>query len=399
MSRVKNWVLTDSFADVWQDTFTVNHNGFPQTFPAPWSIHKRTLHGGRRDGVEVVEVHNGALSFTVLPTRGMGLWQGWYRGSRLGWQAPVQGPVHPHQVNLLDRAGLGWLDGFDEWICRCGLSSNGPPCTDPPEGATGKAAHRPSEFLTLHGRIANQPAHYLEVQVSLDPPHELKVIGQVDEVTLFFSRLRLTSTLTTTPGSNLLVIEDVIDNLSTKPAELELLYHCNFGPPFVEAGSKVVAPVRMVAPRDAAAAKGVNHIETCAGPTTGYAEQVFYYDLLANRDGWTLALLHNARLDRGVAIRLARADLPHFILWKNTAAAEDGYVVGLEPATNFPNPRPFERERGRVITLPPNGQYRTTMIVEVHDTALGVQGLLNEITKIQGNTRPLVHPSPQPEYS
>jgi hypothetical protein len=389
MSRTKNWVLTDIFADVWQDGFTVNQTGFPQTFPAPWSIQKRTLRGGRRDGVEVVEVHNGALNFTVLPTRGMGLWQGWYRGSRLGWQAPVQGPVHPQHVNLLDRGGLGWLDGFDEWICRCGLTSNGPPGDDP----------ETSQFLTLHGRIANLPAHYLEVQVTLDPPYELKVIGQVDEVTLFFNRLRLTSTLTTTPGSNLLVIEDVIDNLSTKPAELELLYHCNFGPPFLEAGAKVVAPVRMVAPRDARAAQGINHFDTYAAPTTGFAEQVYYYDLLANRDGWTLALLHNAKADRGVAVRMARTELPHFIVWKNMASAEDGYVTGLEPATNFPNRKSLERDRGRVINLPPNGQYRTTLIIEVHDSAMGVRGLLDEIAAIQGSTRPLVHPAPQPEYS
>jgi hypothetical protein len=389
MSRLKSWILTDTFADVWQDTFTINQSGFPQKFPAPWSIQKRTLRGGRRDGVEVVEVHNGVLNFTVLPTRGMGVWQGWHRGSHLGWQAPVQGPVHPRQVNLLDRGGLGWLDGFDEWICRCGLSSNGPPCTDP----------QTNQLLPLHGRIANLPAHYLEVQVSLDPPHELKVIGQVDEATMFFSRLRLTSTLTTTPGSNLLVIEDVIDNLSTKPAELELLYHCNFGPPFVEAGSKIVAPTRLAAPRDAAATKGVKHYDTCAGPTPGFAEQVFYYDLLANSDGWTLALLHNAKADRGVAVRMARVELPHFIVWKNSAPIEDGYVVGLEPATNFPNKKPQERDRGRVITLEPNGQYRATVIIEVHDTAIGVRGLLDEIAGIQGDIRPLIQTTPQLEFS
>ena len=34
-------------------------------------------------------------------------------------------------------------------------------------------------FLTLHGRIANSPAHCVEVRVSLDPPYELTVIGQV----------------------------------------------------------------------------------------------------------------------------------------------------------------------------------------------------------------------------
>ena len=131
-----------------------------------WSIRKRTLHGGLRDGVDVVEVHNGALSFTVLPTRGMGLWRGDYHGLPLGWRSPVSGPVHPKHVQLADRGGLGWLAGFDEWLCRCGLSSNGPPGQD---GGGGLAQ------LTLHGRIANQPAEAVEVSVALDPPYELSV--------------------------------------------------------------------------------------------------------------------------------------------------------------------------------------------------------------------------------
>jgi hypothetical protein len=389
MSRLKSWILTDTFADIWQDTFSVNQSSFLQKFPAPWSIQKRTLRGGRRDGVEVVEVNNGVFAFTVLPTRGMGIWSGWYRGSHLGWQAPVLGPVHPLHVNLLDRGGLGWLDGFDEWICRCGLSSHGPPCTDPVT----------NEFLPLHGRIANLPAHYLEVQVNLAEPHELRVIGQVDEGTIFFGRLRLTSTLTTWPGSNRLVIEDRIENLTTRPAELELLYHCNFGPPFVEKGSKVLAPIKRVAPRDAAAAAGIAQLQHIAAPTPGFREQVFYYELLADREGRTLAALHNAQADRGVALRMNRSQLPYFVVWKNCAATEDGYVVGLEPATDLPNPRPFERQHGRVIVLPPEGSYQTSITVEVHDTAMSLENVLEEIAVLQKQAKPIVHDQPLPELS
>jgi hypothetical protein len=40
------------------------------------------------------------------------------------------------------------------------------------------------------------------------------------------------------------------------------------------------------------------------------------------------------RAERGVALRFNRQDLPCFTVWKNTGALEDGYVTGLEPATN-----------------------------------------------------------------
>ena len=45
----------------------------------------------------------------------------------VGWQSPVDGPVHPQFVPLADPSGLGFLDGFDELIVRCGLESNGAP--------------------------------------------------------------------------------------------------------------------------------------------------------------------------------------------------------------------------------------------------------------------------------
>ena len=41
-----------------------------------WSVTRHTLRGGRSDGVDVIEVDNGALRLRVLPTRGMGIWNG-----------------------------------------------------------------------------------------------------------------------------------------------------------------------------------------------------------------------------------------------------------------------------------------------------------------------------------
>ena len=234
MTRFKSWTLTDVRGDVWLDGFSVGNDALRLPTAFDWSIRKRTLRGGLRDGVDLIEVHNGALSFSVLPTRGMGLWRGDYHGLPLGWRSPVQGPVHPKFVQLADRGGLGWLSGFDELLCRCGLASNGPPGED---GGGGLAQ------LTLHGRIANQPAAFVEVPSRLDPPFELSVRGEVEEGALFCPHLRLTATYTTAPGSNRVVIHDVVENRSAQPAEMQMLYHCNLGPPFLEAGGRVLAPV------------------------------------------------------------------------------------------------------------------------------------------------------------
>jgi len=396
MNRYKSWILTDLAGDVWLDSFAVSNETLRLATPHGWSIRKRTLRGGLRDGVDLVEVDNGVLSYALLPTRGMGLWRGEYRGNFLGWRAPLLGPVHPRHVQLQDHGGLGWLHGFDEWLCRCGLASNGPPGEDVFMDRRG-LSHQ--ERLTLHGRIANQPAHYVEARVSLDPPFELSVIGHVEESSLFAPHLYLTSTLTTVPGSQRIVLHDVVENRGSMPAEMQVLYHCNVGPPFLEGGSRVVLPVREMAPLNARAAEGIATFDTYAAPTAGFAEQVYCYDLLADSAGHTLALLYNRAADRGLVLRHNRQEMPCFSVWRNTAALEDGYVTGLEPGTNYPNFRSFERQQGRVPLLPPGGHWQGHFSLEVHDTASGVAGVLAEIASLQAQGKAVIHRTPQPRFS
>ena len=267
MNRYKSWTLTDVRADVWLDSLAVGNDRLHLPTPHDWSVQKRTLRGGVRDGVDLIEVHNGSLSFSVLPTRGMGLWRGEYHGLALGWRSPVNGPVHPRHVNLAEFNGLGFLAGFDELLCRCGLSSNGPPGDDAWTDARGTPAA--TSQLTLHGRIANMPAQFVELRVGLDPPFEISVTGEVEEAALFLANLRLTTTYTTVPGSNRFVIHDVVENRGARPAEMQLLYHCNLGPPFLESGSRFLAPVREMCPRDPRAAEGIDTHETYLGPTVG----------------------------------------------------------------------------------------------------------------------------------
>ncbi len=396
MTRYKTWILTDAHGDVWLDSFAASNDTLRLPTSFDWSIRKRTLRGGLRDGIDLIEVHNGALSYSILPTRGMGLWHGDYRGLALGWRSPIEGPVHPKYVNLADRGGLGWLAGFDELLCRCGLASNGPPGEDVWTDATG-AKQRAQ--LTLHGRIANLPAQAVEVSVSLDPPHELSVTGEVEEAALFFPQLKLTTTYTTVPGSNRVVISDRVVNRGARPAEMQMLYHVNLGPPFLEAGSRVLAPVREVAPLTARAAEGIDTLETYGPPAAGFAEQVYVYQLVADARGMTLALLVSAAGDRAVCLRWPTAALPCFTVWKNTMAVEEGYVTGLEPATNYPNFRGFERQQGRVRLLPPGGTWSARWSIEVADSAERVVALQAEVATLQAQAKAVVHRLPQGRYS
>jgi hypothetical protein len=287
--------------------------------------------------------------------------------------------VHPKFVNLADRKGLGWLTGFDEWLVRCGLVSNGPPGEDK------------GSFLTLHGRIANLPAQKVWITVDEEPPYKLQICGIVEEGGLFLGRLRLHTTYSTELGSDRLTIHDVVENLSSQPAEMQLLYHLNNGPPLLQAGSRFALPINEAAPHTARAAEDIDRFDEYLGPTPGYQEQVYDFLPAADANGKTLALLKNAAQDKGIAVRWNARELPCFTIWKNTAAEADGYVTGLEPATNFPYFKAHERSQGRVRTLPPNGRWECTWSIEVLDTKAGVDAMMSEIAKIQAGTPAKVH--------
>ncbi len=393
---MERWTLTDVESDVWLDSFSKTAQELKLPAEVGWSIKKRTLRGGLRDGVDLVEVHNGALAFSICPTRGMGIWKGNYRGLALGWDSPVRGPVHPKFVHQEERGGIGWLQGFDEWIVRCGLDSNGAPGEDTVIDNNGN----PMKItLPLHGRIANVPAHHVAVEVQTEPPFEIAVIGHVEESALFCPQLELRTRISTAAGSNWLVITDEVVNLKASPSEMELLYHCNFGPPFLDPGARLLAPDREVAPRDARAVEGIGHFDTYLEPTRGYVEQVYWHDLAADATTHqTLACLRNSAGDRAAVLRFDKRQLPYFTQWNNTAALEDGYVTGLEPGTNYPNARSFERERGRVVKIEPGKSYLSKLSIEIVTTRGQVEGIEREIQALAPKP-PIVHAKPQPKYS
>jgi hypothetical protein len=287
-------------------------------------------------------------------------------------------------VPLTDPSGLGWLEGFDETMCRCGLESNGAPDI----GENGVCKY------PLHGRIANRPAHFVGLEANPDQ-QSMTLSGHVDETRFHFQKLRLKSTYTTKVNQPGLVIADEVTNLSGDPAELQLLYHCNFGAPILDAGAKVVLPAKQVVPRDARAAEGISTWDSYPAEQAGYTEQVYFFELATGSDGRTQVLLKNAHATAGAGLRYSTKQLPYFTLWKNTPMAADGVVTGLEPATNFPNPRTFEGEQGRVVKLKPGETVKFEVALDVYGTAREVAAAEAAIARIAGSTKPKVFDGPQ----
>ncbi len=383
----KTWTLCDVDQDTFVDGIALSTEQVGGTAKG-YSVTKHTLRGGLREGVEVIEVDNGTFRFVVVPTRGMGLWKASLGSIQLGWNSPVKGPVHPAFVHLNEASGIGWLDGFDELLVRCGLESNGAPDFNP----NGTVRHG------LHGKVANIPAHRVEVTIDSDSG-EIAVTGVVDESRLFGNKLRMTSTISTQVGRAGLTVSDTIANLSAEPSELELLYHVNFGMPLVMQGAKVVVPIAKMAPRDAAGVSNFGEWETYGPESPGLPEAVFFFDLAADAAGRTRVLLHNASADQGVSLAFNKRQLPCFTLWKNRQAAADGYVTGLEPSINFPNRKSFEKEKGRVAVLAPGESRSYEVTLVVHPDAAGVETAKKAVAELQRSVTPTILRQPDPQWS
>jgi hypothetical protein len=383
----KSWALIDAERDLWVESATFEPKDVPGS-SGSWRVEKRTLRGGVRDGSNVVEVDNGAVRFTVLPDRGMGLWKLWHGDFELGWRSPARGPIHPKFVPLFEPGGLGWLSGFDELLVRCGLESNGAPEFDDKQRLR----------YPLHGRIANVPAHQVTLSVDGDSG-EIAVTGVVDEARIYGSKLRLRSTISTRAGELRVRVVDEVTNLSGETGELELLYHVNFGVPLLEPGSSVVLPVKTLVPRNARAAEGVAKWDLYGPPQPGFTEQVYFFELAAREDGGTQALLRNAHGNQGASLHFNRRQLPCFTLWKSTQPVEDGYVTGLEPGVNFPNPRSYEKEQGRVAQLSPGATVRFELELELHPDAASVAAAEESVAAIQRGVEPKIYERPMPRWS
>jgi hypothetical protein len=385
---IKTFTLVDTERNLYEPAW--------QTGPAEvggkaagYSIRKTTLRGGVREGVDLIEVDNGKFRFIVLPTRGMGVWKGWLGELEVGWKSPIHGPVHPQFVALSEPSGLGWLDGFDELMVRCGLVSNGAPAFD---AKSGRLAY------PLHGKIANKPAHFVEVSVDGDSG-EICITGIVDESRFHFEKLRLKSTLRTRVGEPGYRVSDEVTNLGGDTVGMQLLYHVNFSQPILDAGAKVVAPIKTMVPRDQRAAEGIKNWDNYAPEQRGFVEQCYFFDLAAGSDGNTQVLLKNAHSMQGVSLKYPVKQLPCFTIWKDTMAASDGYVTGIEPATNFPNPRPFEAEQKRVVMLEPGETRKFELTLEVHPDAASVSAAEQAVAKIQNTVKPQIFETPQKGWS
>ncbi len=345
--------------------------------PTPWFVRMMRLHGGKQAGVDVITLDNGKIRLRLCPTRGMGILDVQMGPLRLGWDSPVKEVVHPMFVDLQRRGRTGWLEGFGEFLVRCGLEFLGPPCDDKHHQAVGEP---PAADITLHGKIANIPASEVEIEVQTAAPFAITLRAVVHERSMYGPKLALTTELTLIPGQPSFTLTDTIRNLGGQTQEACLLYHINQGKPILEEGTQLHANILACTPRDPGYPDAdIQNFNLFGKPTPASTEQAFFIDLKPNPQGRAAVLLHNPHKALALGVSWPKQQLPLFTLWKALHDERDGYVTGLEPCTTYPLPRPAERNSGHLLQLKPSQSHTAQLTFNLYDHPQAIQQAIQSL--------------------
>lgn len=296
--------------------------------------------GNERPSRAAIIQTGGGLEVTVLLDRCLDIPSASFNQKAMGWHSTT-GNVAPQ---YFEAEGLRWLRSyFGGLVTTCGMTHVGAP--------------RPESALLgngLHGRIGNTPARNIKIsQEWKDGQYVMSVTGTMRETVVFGENLTLTRTVSTALGERRFWIDDVVTNEGFNDTKYMFLYHCNIGWPALDAGSVMLSPSKLVAPRDAEAEDGKQNWCKMDPPIHAYREKCYYHDMLPAKDGTVSVALVNDGFARGngfgVYLKYNKKQLPRFVEWKQMG--EQDYVIGFEPCNCGVEGRQIDEELGLLHTI------------------------------------------------
>lgn len=313
-------------------------------------IKRVMLDDGPSKGVTALDFYTGTgFEFRVLADRGMDISAASFCGRSLCWRSPT-GDVAPAFYNP---DGIEWLRTFfGGMVTTCGLTYAGAPTVDG------------EEPLGLHGRYASLPASELSFGGRWNGnEYVISASGTMRETFLFGPNIVLRRTITAYLGQSRLIVEDEIENEGWTRQPLMLLYHCNFGYPLMDAGTRIHAPSKRTLARFSLEPVDEKVWTRFDKPQRGIGEQVFYHEMKADRRGEVTVVSANSSFGRGrgfgAYLRYDQKALPKFVQWK--MPGEGAYVMGLEPSNCWVDGRDAERKAKTLEHLRP-GQRKSVRL-------------------------------------
>lgn len=294
-----------------------------------YTLRRVVVDEGRAGGVKVIEIATaGGLQLDLLPDSGLDIGQARYKGVNMSWISK-NGYDAPRCDMPFENEFLKYFPGG--LLYTGGLRSAGPANRDG------------DEWHPLHGRFHGLSAEQVCARAEGD---EIVVSGAIRETSLFGAVLELKREYRIPIFGAEIRLRDTLTNLTHRPEEYALLYHCNFGWPLVSEEARVELPAeRKTTPRTPFAATALGREETFTKPVPGEEERVFFHENMERR-----ASIVNPGIDTRMTIAWSEG-LPILSHWRSMASGD--YVCGLEPSNTYIMGRAQERANGTLPALEP----------------------------------------------
>lgn len=290
-------------------------------------IRETTILRGPGKGLNIIEVYNAAgLRFSVLPDRGMDIYDFSYKGQNLAFKSKNGLCLNRNPAE--DEFFHTWPGGI---LSTCGLANVGDACVD-------------GGVQPIHGRIGSTPARNISVSEGWQGnEYILTVSGEIKETRLYSRVLSLRRSISVGLFDKALTIKDTVINENVADEDFMMLYHFNFGYPLLDVCSKVVC--------SASDAKPLNDFSkdfaNMRSPGAEAGHQMF---LFTPEEKYVRAAVINPEAGIGAVIEYNADNLPYLCEWKNLSKHD--YVVALEPSNCLIMGRTKERENGTLRSLP-----------------------------------------------
>jgi hypothetical protein len=270
------------------------------------------------------------LRFTVALDRGGDIVDAAYQQWALAYLTPV-GLVPPSHAY---HTGMEWLQGWaGGLVTTCG-----------PE-YIGGAREENGVKTSLHGRFSNQIAA-VDLLQNPDPQrglYDMELGLLVRDSRWFGPHYEIRRRIRATLGQPAIVIADEVTNRGDTTVPHHWLYHCNFGYPLLDAGTRFIyrgAAEYWVVPPPAGedivqplSAAVMNRLKRVPGPLpehAGAGERGLIVSVEPERDGQCRIGLINPKLKLGVELSYPSKALPRMANWQHYGP-RGSYVSGLEP--------------------------------------------------------------------
>jgi hypothetical protein len=208
---------------------------------------------------------------------------------------------------------------------------------------------------------------------------EMSITGTIKQTRIFGPSLELRRTITGTLGKPVIGIHDEVRNLANTEAPHMILYHCNFGWPLVDEGTRILwnGSWQPRGDREHKIFREGNNFRNCPPPSddhSGGGEEVAFIDPATDPNGFCVCGLHNATIGQG---RVAsKEQLPCLTNWQHWGKGE--YVTGLEPGTNPPIGQSKARKQQQLIFIQPGETRSYDLELEVFDNEKSIREFLTK---------------------